>query len=62
MSCFWLIGSLSGADRAQEKQFFTDRLICVYIPCIGDLTKSLGDVAMCIGGHEKDLIGFQSVL
>ena len=21
MSCFWLIGSFSGADRAQEKQF-----------------------------------------
>ena len=33
MSCFWLIGSFSGADRAQEKHFFTDRHLCVYIPC-----------------------------
>ena len=32
MSCFCLIGSFAGADRAQEKQFFTDRLLCVYIP------------------------------
>ena len=33
MSCFWRIGSFSGADRAQEKHFITDRLLCVYIPC-----------------------------
>ena len=32
MACFWRIGSFSGADRAQEKQFFTDRLLCIYIP------------------------------
>ena len=35
-SCFWRIGSFSGPDRAREKQFFTDRLLCVYIPCLSE--------------------------
>ena len=39
-SCFWRIGSFSGPDRAREKQFFTDRLICVYIPCYWDNSES----------------------